>query len=61
MFVIATFCPIRIEAEQHMKNLIPSLTYDNFKQQELVIEAVFEDIKIKHRVVEEVEKVRDVI
>ena len=44
-----------------MKNLIPSLTYDNFKQQELVIEAVFEDIKIKHRVVEEVEKVRDVI
>ena len=42
-----------------MKNLIPALTYDNFKGQELIIEAVFEDINIKHRVVEEVEKVRD--
>ena len=40
-----------------MSNLEPSLTYDHFKSCDMVIEAVFEDINIKHRVIKEVEEV----
>ena len=47
----------RAEAERYLHNLKTTLTYDGFKQQDMIIEAVFEDINIKHRVVKEVEKV----
>ena len=37
--------------------MTPQITYDNFGKLDMVIEAVFEDINIKHRVLKEVEKV----
>ncbi|KAJ9597129.1 hypothetical protein L9F63_026981, partial [Diploptera punctata] len=36
--------------------LIQTLSYQNFKNADLVIEAVFEDIKVKHRVINEIEQ-----
>nr|ATA58412.1 mitochondrial ECHA [Eulimnogammarus verrucosus] len=42
--------------ELYMSNLVPSLSYENFKDVDMVIEAVFEDISIKHKVIKEVEK-----
>ena len=39
-----------------MANLIPALDYSEFHKVDMVIEAVFEDINIKHRVIKEVEK-----
>ena len=41
-----------------MKNLLGTLQYDGFDKLDMVIEAVFEDINIKHKVVKEVEAVR---
>lgn len=46
----------QIQADQYISNLKPQLTYDNFNKLDMVIEAVFEDINIKHRVIKEVEK-----
>ena len=46
----------KLQAEQYMANLIPALDYTDFGKVDMVIEAVFEDINIKHRVVKEVEK-----
>ena len=46
----------QIQADQFISNLKPQLTYDNFNKLDMVIEAVFEDINIKHRVLKEVEK-----
>merc|ERR1719264_1315428 len=46
----------KLDAEKYMANLIPALDYSDFKKVDMVIEAVFEDINIKHRVVKEVEK-----
>lgn len=40
-----------------MSNLVSTLNYDSFKKADIVIEAVFEDINIKHKVVKEVEAV----
>lgn len=40
-----------------MANLDSTLKYDAFKKADIVIEAVFEDINIKHKVVKEVEAV----
>lgn len=48
---------LRLERDRMMANLDGTLSYDNFKQADIVIEAVFEDIKIKHKVIEELEKV----
>merc|ERR1719474_2359277 len=45
----------KLQAEQYMANLIPALDYNDFGKVDMVIEAVFEDINIKHRVVKEVE------
>ena len=48
------------ERDIYMSNLYPTLDYRNFDKVDLVIEAVFEDIKIKHKVVQEVEqRIRD--
>ncbi|XP_050403951.2 trifunctional enzyme subunit alpha, mitochondrial isoform X1 [Patella vulgata] len=44
------------ERDQIMSNLDPTLSYDNFKNCDMVIEAVFEDINIKHKVIKEVEQ-----
>lgn len=40
-----------------MSNLNSTLSYDAFKKADVVIEAVFEDINIKHKVMKEVEAV----
>ncbi|XP_068203193.1 trifunctional enzyme subunit alpha, mitochondrial [Palaemon carinicauda] len=42
-------------ADQYMSNLEGTLTYDSFKDVDMVIEAVFEDLSLKHRVIKEVE------
>lgn len=48
------------EKDTTMARLTPQTDYKNFKKVDLVIEAVFEDLAIKHKVVEEVEKeIRD--
>ena len=49
------------ERDMIMSNLDPKVTYDGFNKTDMVIEAVFEDIKLKHRVVKEVEAVRQFI
>ena len=46
----------QLDAERYMAGLIPALDYTDFRKVDIVIEAVFEDINIKHRVVKEVEK-----
>ena len=45
-----------MEADQIMSRLNPQINYDNFNKLDMVIEAVFEDINIKHKVVKEVEQ-----
>lgn len=45
------------EKDTIMSNLDPALDYSNFDKVDMVIEAVFEDINIKHRVIKEVEAV----
>jgi len=45
-----------LDGERYMANLIPALDYKDFKEVDMVIEAVFEDLNIKHRVIKEVEK-----
>jgi len=45
----------QLDSEKYMANLIPTLNYDDFGKVDMVIEAVFEDLGIKHRVVKEVE------
>ena len=48
----------RFAALHTMSLLDPTLSYKDFKKVDMVIEAVFEDLKIKHAVVKEVEQVR---
>lgn len=38
-----------------LAGLTPTLNYDKFKNADIVIEAVFEDIGIKHKVIKEIE------
>merc|ERR1740128_1317189 len=45
------------ERDQISSNLIGTLDYDQFRNCDMVIEAVFEDLALKHRVVKEVEAV----
>lgn len=40
-----------------MSRLNPTLNYDDLRNADIVIEAVFEDINLKHRVIKEVEAV----
>ncbi|KAK2723282.1 hypothetical protein QYM36_001813, partial [Artemia franciscana] len=44
------------EKDQIYSNLEPTLSYEHFNHADMVIEAVFEDMDIKHRVIKEVEK-----
>merc|ERR1719412_2512948 len=46
----------KLEGERTMANLIPAIDYDRFKEVDMVIEAVFEDLSLKHKVVKEVEQ-----
>jgi len=45
----------QMEADRVISKLRPQLTFDNFNKADIVIEAVFEDLNIKHKVVKEVE------
>nr|CAB3251761.1 trifunctional enzyme subunit alpha, mitochondrial [Phallusia mammillata] len=45
------------ERDQIVANLDATLSYDSLKNADMVIEAVFEDIKVKHNVVKETEAV----
>lgn len=50
----------KLEGEQHFSNCEGTTNYDHFKQCDMIIEAVFEDLSLKHKVVQEVEKhIRD--
>ena len=44
-----------MEADMIVSNLSPQLNFENFDKADMIIEAVFEDINLKHRVVKEVE------
>lgn len=45
------------ERDQVMSNLSAQLDFTNFQKADMVIEAVFEDINIKHKVIKEIEQV----
>ena len=45
------------EKSKIMSNLVPGIDYSGFDKVDMVIEAVFEDIAIKHKVIKEVEQV----
>lgn len=45
------------ERDSILSNLIGQLDYSGFEKADMVIEAVFEDINIKHKVLKEVEAV----
>ncbi|XP_001605350.2 trifunctional enzyme subunit alpha, mitochondrial [Nasonia vitripennis] len=44
-----------IEKGRLLANLTPTLSYDQFRNADIVIEAVFEDLGIKHKVIKEIE------
>ncbi|XP_065085112.1 trifunctional enzyme subunit alpha, mitochondrial [Ochlerotatus camptorhynchus] len=46
-----------IEKDQILSNLNATLSYDAFRNTDIVIEAVFENIDIKHKVIKELEQV----
>lgn len=46
-----------IERDQILSNLDSTLSYDQFRNVDIVIEAVFENIDIKHKVIKELEQV----
>lgn len=46
-----------IERDQILSNLETTLNYDSFKNADMVIEAVFENIDVKHKVIKEIESV----
>lgn len=45
----------QIEADKITSKLSPQLNFTNFDKTDMIIEAVFEDINLKHRVIKEVE------
>lgn len=46
-----------LDRDKILSHLNPTLSYDPFKKADIVIEAVFEDINIKHKVIKEIEAV----
>ena len=48
------------EKDQIMTYLDPTTSYEHFHKCDIVVEAVFEDINIKHKVVKEVEQVSQI-
>lgn len=59
-FKISDIYPLfySFERDSILSKLDPTITYDNFGKCDMVIEAVFEDLSIKHKVIKEVEAVR---
>lgn len=49
------FC--RAEREKILSNMTPSTNYADLRHTDMVIEAVFEDLSLKHKVIQEIEKV----
>lgn len=47
----------RIEKDRYVSDLTSTLSYESFSKADIVIEAVFENIKIKHQVIKELEQV----
>ena len=45
-----------LDGDRHMCNLLPTTDYSDLKNVDMIIEAVFEDLSLKHRVVKEVEQ-----
>lgn len=52
-----TIIPFSIQRDKYLSNLEATLSYKNFKNADMVIEAVFEDINIKHKVIKEIEAI----
>ncbi|XP_075213578.1 monolysocardiolipin acyltransferase Mtpalpha [Lycorma delicatula] len=46
-----------LERDRYLADLEATLSYDKFKNCDIVIEAVFEDINVKHKVIKEIESV----
>lgn len=46
-----------LQKDKHLSNLLPTLDYAKFKDADVLIEAVFEDINVKHKVIKELEAV----
>nr|CAI5826675.1 unnamed protein product [Callosobruchus analis] len=46
-----------LERDRYMSNLDATLNYDHLKRSDIVIEAVFEDLSIKHKVLKETEAI----
>lgn len=44
-----------LEKDRYLAKLDATLNYDLFNKSDIVIEAVFEDINIKHKVIKEIE------
>ncbi|KAK5646424.1 hypothetical protein RI129_004888 [Pyrocoelia pectoralis] len=44
-----------LEKDRYLANLEPTVSYDHFRNVDMVIEAVFEDVNLKHRVIKELE------
>ncbi|KJH41966.1 fatty acid oxidation complex, alpha subunit [Dictyocaulus viviparus] len=47
----------RLEKERMVSNLVTSCDYSSMKESDIVIEAVFEDLALKHKVVKQVESI----
>jgi len=47
----------KFEGEGYMSNLEGTINYDGFQSADMIIEAVFEDLAIKHKVIQECEKI----
>ena len=45
-----------LDGQRQMTNLLPTTDYSKLKNVDMIIEAVFEDLSLKHRVVKEVEQ-----
>ena len=45
-----------LDGQRQMTNLLPTTDYAKLKNVDMIIEAVFEDLSLKHRVVKEVEQ-----
>ncbi|KAF5288989.1 hypothetical protein FQA39_LY03868 [Lamprigera yunnana] len=45
------------QKDMYLSNLIGTLDYESFRQADMIIEAVFEDINIKHKVIKELEAI----
>ena len=51
----------QFEVDKMLSNLSSQIEYSNFKNLDMVIEAVFEDINLKSKIVKEVEQVSRVL